>query len=175
MYDRNLDLPFNLSQERRIEGIFHLQCADILIFEKTNIRVGIQVNENQTEDLAQVETCDHLLEGLLSRARRVFVDMDVVGSARKHAVLVVERTPFTVDGNRKGRVKVHVCKFGNTTDLLHVSSVASCSKDASNLCSIVGVGRSDQSSGSIVHQSGNFDRNTLQELRLVSRLTHSLP
>lgn len=87
-------------------------------------------------------------------------------------MLVVECPPFTIDGNGKGRVKIHVCQLRNAAHFLHVRSIASSPKDAPNLGGVIGVGRGDQSPGGIIYQGSYFDRNTLKELKSVSKLSH---
>ncbi len=48
-----------------------------------DVLIIMKVNEDEAEKFAEVEACDHLLEGLLARAGRILVNDDVVGSARK--------------------------------------------------------------------------------------------
>jgi len=91
----------------------------------------------------------------------MFIDMFVIYSARKDAMFIVERPPFTVNGNLKTRVEIHMSKFRNTADSLHVGSVATSTKDTTNSGSVVGISGSDKSSSGVIDQSSNLDRDPL--------------
>ena len=99
----------------------------------------MQINEDEAEDFAEVEARDHFLEGLLAGPRRFFVDDDVVRRAWQDFVLVVEGTPFAVDGHRELGVEFHVCKFGDRAAVFHICGVAASAEDAANLHLVVRV------------------------------------
>lgn len=121
----------------------------------------MKINQDQAEQLTQVQTSNHLLKSLLTRARRVLVDDDVVLGAGQNLVLVVEGTPLTVDSHGGVRRQIHVGQLGNRTTVLHVGSIAASAKDATNLHLGVCVCGGDQGTSSIVDQSRDLDRNSL--------------
>lgn len=121
----------------------------------------MEVHHDKAEELTQVQTSNHLLKGLLTRARRVLVNDDVVLGTGQNLVLVVKSTPFTVDSHRGVRREVHVCQLGNRAAVLHVGSIAAGAENAANLHLGVGVGRSDQGTSSVIDQSRDLDRDSL--------------
>lgn len=117
----------------------------------------MQVDEDEAEELAQVQTGDHLLKRLLVRTGRVAVDDDVVGRAGQDDVLAVKGAVLAVDGNgRLGRQLV-VFQFGHGAEIFHVGGVAAGAEDAADLDLIVRVGRGDQRAGGVVDQRRHFD------------------
>jgi hypothetical protein len=98
----------NVGEERGVEGVGLLQWADVGTLEELDLRLLVQVDEDQAEELTKVETGNHLLESLLARTRRLLVDDHVVASAREDLVLVVEGAPLAIDGNLLVGVHLHV-------------------------------------------------------------------
>lgn len=66
------------------------------------IAVIIQIYQYEPEDLAKIETSNHLFEGLLTWSRGVSINDLVELGARQHFVLVVKGSPLAIDGH--GRV-----------------------------------------------------------------------
>lgn len=126
--------------------------------------VVMEVHHNQSENLAQVQTGDHLFEGLLTRTRRVLVDDNIILGARENFVLIIKSTPLAVDGHRRIRRQLHVGKFWNGAKVLHVRSIAARAKDTADLHLRVSICRRDESTSRIVDQRGNLDRNSLEYL-----------
>lgn len=147
----------NVREERGIERVGLLQRADVSALEELDRWLLVEVDEDQTEELAKVETSDHLLEGLLTRARRLLVDDDIVAGAREDLVLVVESAPLAVDGNLNVGVHLHVGKLGNVTEGLHVGSVAASAEDTADPHLRIRVGTSYQGSGGVVDQGSKLD------------------
>ena len=76
--------------------------------------------------LAEVETGDHLLERLLARLVRRFVDLDVVlGPRQDLVVLRVEGAPLAVDRDLGVVGQIEVLDLRNVRHLLHVGAAES--------------------------------------------------
>lgn len=156
-----MDVLFNGREEGRVQAVGLSQLRDVLAGKDARLVVVMKVDHDQTEDLTQVETCNHLLKGLLTRARRVLVDDDIILGAWQDLVLIIKGTPLAVDGHRGVGRQVHVGQLRNRASILHIGGVAASAKDAANLHLGVGVCRGDQSTSGIVDQSGDLDRNSL--------------
>ena len=117
----------------------------------------MEVNENEAEEFAEVEACDHLFKGLLARAGGVFVDYNVVGRARENVVFVVEGAVFAVYGDGHIWGEVVGGNFGDGAAVFHVSCVATCAEDATNFHGVVGVCGSNEGSCGVVDQGAEPD------------------
>ena len=117
----------------------------------------MEVDEDEAEEFAEVEACDHLFKGLLARAGRVFVDYDVVGSAREDVVFVIEGAVFAIyrDGHLWGEIVRG--DFGDGAAVFHVSCVAACTEYATNFHGIVRVSGGDEGSCGVVDQCAEPD------------------
>lgn len=162
-------IVLNVGEEGGVKGVRLLQRADVSTLEELDSGLLVQVDEDETEELAKVETSNHLLESLLARARRLLVDDHIVLGAREDLVLVVEGAPFAVDGNLILGVHLHVCELGNVLNGLHVGSVATSAKDTADPHLRVRVGTSYQGTGGVVDQGSKLDRHTALLERLLER------
>ena len=77
-------------------------------------------------------------------------------------MLVVERSPLTVDGHRGVRREVHVGELGDGAGVLHISCVTAGAEDTADLHLGVGVGRGNQGPRGVIDQGAEFDRDTLR-------------
>lgn len=111
--------------------------------ENARIVIVMEVHHDQSEDFAQVQTGDHLLEGLLTRTRRVLVDDNIILGARENLVLVIKSTPLAVDSHRRIRGQIHVGKFRDGAKVLHVRSIAARAEDTADLHLRISVCRGD--------------------------------
>lgn len=150
----------DVGQEGGVERVGLLERADVSTLEELDLGLLVEVDEDETEKLAEVETGDHLLESLLARARRLLVDDDVVLGARQDLVLVVEGTPLAVDGHEVVGVEVHVGELGDVSASLHVGGVAASAEDATDLHLGIRVGTSNHGTGGVVDQGGKLDGHT---------------
>ena len=150
----------DVGEEGGVERVGLLQRADVGTLEELDLGLLVQVDEDQAEELTKVETSDHLLEGLLARARRLLVDDHVVAGAREDLVLVVEGAPLAVDRNLLVGVQLHVGELGDVAAGLHVGGVATSAEDATNSHLRVRVGTSYQGSGGVVDQGSKLDGHT---------------
>jgi len=89
------------------------------------------------------------------------INNDIIRGSRENLVLVVKRTPFTVDGHRCLRWESKVCQLWDRATILHVGRIAPRSKDAANLHLGVSVSRGDKRSSGIIDQSTQLDGNSL--------------
>lgn len=78
---RGENLLFDGGEEGGVEGVWFAQLADVLALENVDVLVVVELDEDEAEEFAEVETGDHLFERLLVRAWRVAVDDDVVWGA----------------------------------------------------------------------------------------------
>lgn len=68
--------PLHQRQERGVDGVSLLKLVGVLTQEEVT---GLdKLGQDQSEDFSEVETGDHLLEGLLARLVGRLVDDDVV-------------------------------------------------------------------------------------------------
>lgn len=148
--DGDIDLLLDSGQERRIHDVSLLELTHILALEQVSMGVLVQVKNNQAEDLSKVEASNHLLERLLTRARRLLVDDDVILSTRQNDVLIVESAPFAVDTHELIWRQLHVLELGDATAVLHVRGIAASTKNASDLHTRVGVGRGNEGTGGVI-------------------------
>jgi hypothetical protein len=150
----------NVGEERGVKRVRLLQRADVGTLEELDSRLLVEVDKDQTVELAKVETGDHLLEGLLARARGLLVDDHIVAGAWEDLVLVVECAPLAVDGDLNVGVHLHVGKLRNVTEGLHVGGVATSAKDTADPHLRIRVGTSYQGSGGVVDQGSKLDGHT---------------
>ena len=150
----------DVGEERGVKRVGLLQRADVGTIEELDRGLLVEVDEDQTEELTKVETSDHLLEGLLTRARRLLVDDHVVAGAREDLVLVVEGAPLAVDGNLDVGVHLHVSELGDVAEGFHVGGVAASAEDTADPHLRVRVGTSYQGSGGVVDQGSKLDGHT---------------
>jgi hypothetical protein len=148
----------NGGKDRGVNVVRLLELVDALTLE--HVLSVVHIEQDETEDLTKVQTSNHLLKGLLTRTRRLLVDLLVVLGERQNLVFVVESTVLAVNGDRELGVKVHVSQLRNGTAVLHVSSVTSGTEDTSDLHLGVGVSRGDQSTSGVVDQSSKLDGDT---------------
>ena len=118
----------------------------------------MEVDEDEAEEFAEVEACDHLFKGLLARTGGVFVNHDVVGRAREDVVFVIEGAVFAIYGDGHIRGEVVRGDFGDGAAVFHVSCVAACAEDATNFHSVVGVCGGNKGSCGVVDQRAEPDR-----------------
>ena len=123
---------FDHGEEGGVEGVGFAQLGDVLTFEHFDVGVVVEADDGEAEDLAEVETGYHFLEGLLARAWGVAVDDDVVGGAGEDYVFVVEGAVFAIDGDGHVWGKVVVGDLGDGAAVFHVCSIASGAEDAAN-------------------------------------------
>ena len=117
----------------------------------------MEVDEDEAEEFAEVEACDHFFEGLLAGAGGVFVDYDVVGCAREDVVFVIEGAVFAVYGDGHIWGKIVRGDFGDRAAVFHVSCVAACAEDATNFHGVVGVCGGNEGSCGVVDQCAESD------------------
>jgi len=151
-------------EEGGVERVGLAQLGRVLALEDEAGLVVDQVDQDQAEDLAQVETGGHLLKGLLAGAGGVAVDDDVVLGARQDDVLVVEGAVLAVDGDGHVRGQAHVGDLGDGADVLHVRGVDAGAEDAADLDLGVRVRGGDERSGGVVDQRGDLDGQALQDI-----------
>lgn len=151
-------IVLDVGEEGGVKGVRLLQRADVSTLEELDGRLLVQVDEDQTEELAKVKTSDHLLESLLAGARRLLVDDHVVLGAREDLVLVVKGAPLAVDGDCLLRVQVHVSELRDVATGLHVGGVAASAEDTADPHLRVRVGTSYQGTGGVVDQGSKLNR-----------------
>lgn len=152
---------FDGGQDGGVEEVGLAQVGGVLVAEDEAGFVVDDVEEGETEDLAQVQTGGHLFEGLLAWARGLAVDGVVVFGEGEHDVLIVEGAVFAVDGHGHVRGEVQVGDFGHRADVLHVGGVDARAEDAANLHLAVSVRGGDEGSGCVVDQRGDLDGQVL--------------
>ena len=69
---------FDHGEEGGVEGVRFFELGDVLAVED-EVFVFVEVDEDETEDFAEVEAGDHFFEGLLAGAGGFAVDDAVVG------------------------------------------------------------------------------------------------
>jgi len=62
------DLLFDGGEEGGVERVWFAQLADVLALEDVDVLVVVELDEDEAEKFAEVETGDHLFERLLVRA-----------------------------------------------------------------------------------------------------------
>merc|ERR1712093_381559 len=119
--------------------------------------------------LEQVTCLGQVLEGVFfdegeeGGVERVgFAELvDVLAFEHVHfLVLVVEGTPFAINGHRCVGWKIHVGELGDGAAVLHIGCVTAGSEDTTDLHLGVGVCGGDQCSSGVVDQSSQLDVNT---------------
>lgn len=149
--DAENDILFDSREERRVQRVSFSHERNVLA-SKDVVAIVVEVHQNKSEDLSQVEAGNHLLKGLLTRSRRVPVNNLVELCSWKNFMLIIKSSPFTVDRHWRLWCQVHVGQFGDGADFFHISGVAPCSEDATYLHLGIGVGGSNQGSCSVVDQ-----------------------
>lgn len=76
-------------------------------------------------------------------------------------MLVVEGAIFAIDDHGHVRREVEMLQFGDRAAVFHVSGIIARAKDDSDLDCLIGVGRCDEGTASIVDQGRHFDRKVL--------------
>lgn len=104
---------FDGGQDGRVEEVGLAQVGGVLVAEDEARFVVDDVEEGEAEDLAEVQACGHLFEGLLAWTRGFAVDGVVVFGEGEDDVLVVEGAVFAVDGHGHVRGEVQVGDFGH--------------------------------------------------------------
>lgn len=155
---------FDEGEEGGVERVGFAELVDVLAFEHVHFLVLVEVDEDEAEELAEVEAGDHFFEGLLAGTGGFLVDDDVVGRQWEDFVLVVEGTPFAINGHRCVGWKIHVGELGDGAAVLHIGCVTAGSEDTTDLHLGVGVCGGDQCSSGVVDQSSQLDGNTLSRV-----------
>lgn len=137
------------------------QFGHILSLKNETWLVIDDIDQGQTEDFTEVETRGHLFKCLLTRARRVTVDDEIIRSPRQHNMLIIESAVFAVDSHGGVRWQLEMSDLGHRSRVLHVSGIDSGTEDTANLNRRIGISRGDERSSRIVDQGNDFDGQSL--------------
>lgn len=168
--DRGIDTP--LLEERgvfgNVGGGLPVIGARVLVLEQSNVWLLKEIDDGQSQDLAEVHAGNTLLVHLNAGVGGGLIELDIPWCVGEDLEVVVERTPLGVDDHLTGRVIVlagqGLLELG---ELLDVSSVGAGTKDSTeDGTALAGgrVGTSHQSTNSVVDESGNLDG----EMKLVN-------
>lgn len=165
------DPPLHQTEESSVESVCFFQLVRVLSQEQIS-RID-QVAQDESEHLSEVETGDHLFERLLSGLVGRLVDDDVILGSREMLMFErVECSPLAVDSHTGSLGQSESAHLGYVLRGLHVCSVASSTKDDSDLCVWVNVVGGDEGSGGVVDQGSELNGDILAVSAACARCYH---